>query len=209
MKKTRLLALAIIALSFLLSLYFYPWMPEQVASHWNTLGQVDGYMPRAWGAFLLPTVSLALLGLLWLIPLMDPLRRNIERFRGQYERFLLIFVLFFGYLHLLTLLWNVGVQFNLLAVLSPAFGALLYYVGVLTEHAKPNWFIGIRTPWTLSNEVVWERTHRVGGKLFKWCALPATIDHALARYARVPHSLRAPTPAQNTKPCLAHSGMHG
>jgi uncharacterized membrane protein len=174
-RKLRFAALAIVILSFLPSLYFYPQMPERIASHWNARGQVDGYMARAWGAFLLPAVSLALLGLFWLIPLIDPLRRNIEKFRGQYEGFVLLFALFFGYLHLLTLLGNVGVKINLLAALSPAFGILLYYVGVLTEHAKPNWFIGIRTPWTLSNEIVWERTHCVGGKLFKLCAPLAAL----------------------------------
>jgi len=60
-----------------------------------------------------------------------------------------------------------GVRFNVIQLLAPAFGVLFYYCGILTENAKRNWFIGIRTPWTLSNEKVWDKTHKIGGKLFK------------------------------------------
>jgi len=59
--------------------------------------------------------------------------------------------------------------------LSPAFAILLYYSGTLTEKAKQNWFVGIRTPWTLSSEKVWQKTHKIGGKLFKICGIIALL----------------------------------
>jgi len=60
-------------------------------------------------------------------------------------------------------------------MMVPALGILFYYCGILIENAKRNWFIGIRTPWTLSNEKVWERTHKIGGKLFKIAGLIAFL----------------------------------
>lgn len=168
MKKTDLLCVGIIVLSFALAAYFYPQMPERIASHWNAAGQADGYMNKLWGLFLLPVISVFVYGLLLLIPTLDPKKENIAKFRGYFDRFLAVMVLFFFYLYVLTLLWNLGyVSFSMTALLAPAFGVLFYYCGVLMENAKMNWFIGIRTPWTLSSENVWDKTHRRGGVLFK------------------------------------------
>ena len=74
-----------------------------------------------------------------------------------------------SYIHLLTLLWNLGWIFDLVAWMSPAFAVLLFFAGVLMGKAQSNWFIGIRTPWTLSDNRVWEQTHRIGGIAFKVC----------------------------------------
>jgi uncharacterized membrane protein len=73
--------------------------------------------------------------------------------------------------HVLTILWSLGVAFDLNQALAPAMGLLFFAAGVMVEHAKRNWFIGIRTPWTLSNDEVWEKTHRLGGKLFRIAGL--------------------------------------
>lgn len=80
---------------------------------------------------------------------------------------MVIVTLFLFYIYTLSIFWNTGVRFDIAQLLTPAFGILFYYAGVLTENAKRNWFIGIRTPWTLSNEKVWDKTHKIGGKLFK------------------------------------------
>ena len=76
-------------------------------------------------------------------------------------------MVFFLYVHLLTAAWNLGARFNMVQFMSPAFSVLFYCCGVLLEKAQRNWFIGIRTPWTISNEEVWGKTHRLAGKLFK------------------------------------------
>ena len=67
-------------------------------------------------------------------------------------------------------------------LLAPAFGILFYYCGILTENAKRNWFIGIRTPWTLSNDVVWDKTHKIGGKLFKIAGAVALFGIFFQKY---------------------------
>jgi uncharacterized membrane protein len=167
MKKTDLVCIGLVVLAFALAAYFYPQMPERVASHWNAAGQVDGYMNKFWGLFLLPVISVFVYGLLLLIPLMDPKKENIAKFREYYDRFLVAMLSFLFYLYVLTLLWNMGARFNMTAALAPAFGVLFYYSGILLKNAKMNWFIGIRTPWTLSSERVWDKTHQRGGFLFK------------------------------------------
>ena len=68
-------------------------------------------------------------------------------------------------------------------MLAPAFGVLFYYVGILTQNAKRNWFIGIRTPWTLSNEEVWDKTHKFGSKLFKISGIIAFLGLILPDFA--------------------------
>lgn len=182
LNRIHFLVLAIIFLSFLIGFYFYPRFPEKVASHWNSRGEVDGYVSKFWGLFLMPILTLILFFLFLIIPEIDPLKRNVEKFRKYFDYFILILVLFLFYLYILTLLWNLGKKFNIIQVLVPAFSGLFFYCGVLVEKAKRNWFIGIRTPWTLSNDKVWDETHRIGGKLFKIIGLISLLGLFLPRY---------------------------
>jgi len=160
-------ALLIIILGFAIGIYLYPSMPEVMASHWNASGNVDGYMPKFWALFLMPIINLALLGLFYVIPKIDPLKHNIKKFKGYYERFVLLVMGFLLYLYLVATSWSLGARFNFIFVLMPALAVLFFYVGVLLEKTKRNWFIGIRTPWTMSSDKVWKKTHDIGGKLFK------------------------------------------
>ena len=167
MNKTNIFVLIVITLSFGIGYYFYPQMPHLMASHWGVGGQVNGYVPKFWGLFLLPIMTLALWLLFLLIPKIDPLKSNIAKFRNYFDGFVALIVLFLFYIYCLTLAWNLGWRFDMKQFLAPAFAVLLYSIGSLLGHSKPNWFIGIRTPWTLSSEVVWEKTNRIGAKLFK------------------------------------------
>jgi len=174
-RKAEMFSLAIVLLSFALAIYFYPMMPDQIASHWNIQGNVDGYMDKLWALLLMPSISLLLLLLFLAIPRIDPLKANIAKFRGHFDGFIMLIMLFLLYIFLLTILWARGVRFDMGQVLSPAFAVLFYYCGILIENAKRNWFIGIRTPWTISNEIVWDRTHELGGKLFKLAGIIAVF----------------------------------
>jgi len=172
---TNILVLAIVLGSILAAVLVYPRLPEQVASHWNAAGEVDDYMSRFWGVAIFPIVVLAMYLLFLLIPRIDPLKENIAEFRGYFNGFILALVLFMAFIYALTLAWNLDAEFDMGRVIVPAVGVLFYIAGVLVSHARPNWFIGIRTPWTLSNEAVWNRTHRLGGRLFKLCGLLAIL----------------------------------
>ena len=174
-RKAEMFSLGVVLLSFAIAAYFYPMMPDQIASHWNINGQVDGYVDKLWALFLMPSISLLLLLLFLAIPRIDPLKENIAKFRGHFDGFIMLIMLFLLYIFLLTIFWARGVRFDMGQVLSPAFGILFYYCGILIENAKRNWFIGIRTPWTISNEAVWGRTHALGGKLFKLAGVIAVF----------------------------------
>ena len=93
-------------------------------------------------------------------------KANIAKFRPQYNIFILCFVLFLAYLYVLTLLAGLGVKIDMNRMLMPAFGLFFIFVGSMVRHAKRNYMIGIRTPWTLHSDVVWDQTHRVGGIAF-------------------------------------------
>lgn len=179
LQKTRMILAGVLILTFALSIFAYPFMPDLMVSHWGLSGEADGYMPKAWGLFLVPGISGLLALLLLLIPRIDPLRENIEKFRGAYESFVTVILLFLLYLQAVVILWNLGTRFNIIQVLSPAFALLFYACGLLLERAKRNWFIGIRTPWTLSSERVWERTHAAGGPLFRLAGLLALLAAVL------------------------------
>ncbi len=118
-----------------------------------------------------------LLGLFLAIPLIDPLKANIASFRGFFNAFVVLLMAFLLYVHALTIMWNLGVQsFRMSTALLPAIGVLWIFAGVMMRHAKRNFFIGIRTPWTLSSDKVWDETHRVGGALFIACGVLALLS---------------------------------
>jgi uncharacterized membrane protein len=179
----RILAFSIVALAFLVGLLFYKEMPQKMASHWNASGEVDGYIARFWGVFFVPIITLGLVLLLIFIPKIDPHRKNIERFRKEYDWLIVVFAGFMLYIHLLTLLWNLDFEFNMIFMLVPAFSFLFYFIGNLMGKTKKNWFIGIKTPWTLSSDKVWNKTHKLGGRLFKISALLALIGIFFGSYA--------------------------
>ena len=169
--KLEVISLILVILSFLVGWYFYPQLPQQVASHWNSQGQVNGYMSKFWGAFLLPIILTGMFLIFLIVPRIDPKRENIEKFRTYFNSFIVLLFLFMFYIYALTLAWNMGYQFDFVRFISPAFAVLFYDISILIAHAEPNWTIGIRTPWTLSNAEVWKKTHALGAKLFRYSAL--------------------------------------
>lgn len=183
MRKTNLIIAGIILFSFILSVYFYSQVPEQMATHWNSRGEVDGYMPKLWGLFSMPVVTTGLVLMLLVVPRIDPKKGNIEKFRKYYDKFIIIFVLFMVTIHLQILLWNTGIRINPNSVLPAGIGVLFYYIGNLIENAERNWFIGIRTPWTLSSDGVWRKTNRLGAKLFKTAGIVAIFGVLVPDFA--------------------------
>jgi uncharacterized membrane protein len=173
MRKAIVAITGLVLLSFILSIYFYPRVPEQMATHWNSQGEVDGYMSKLWGLFFMPFVIMGLAIMFLVIPRIDPRKENIAKFRNYYDGFIVLLILFMVAVHLQILLWNTGIKISPNAVLPLGIGLLFYYIGILTENAERNWFIGIRTPWTLSSDRVWKRTNRLAGKLFRIAGIAA------------------------------------
>jgi len=151
----------------LLTVAAYGSLPETIIIHWNAAGAPDGYAGKIWVA-LMPAVSLVFLGLFLIIPRIDP-SGNIGRFGGAYLGLMSALQLYVLFLNGVFIAQNLGYTFNMVGALALAIGPLFYYLGAVIEKAKQNWFVGIRTPWTLSDEEVWAKTHRMGGRLFKAC----------------------------------------
>ena len=164
---TLVLVILLLLASALAGLLLWNRLPDPMASHWDVNDQVNGTLPRFWGVFLMPLISLGMCALFLLIPAIDPLKANIARFRGGFNLFIVFMMLFMTYIYGLTLAWNLGFTgFKMSASLLPAMGLLFILIGFVIRKARRNYFIGIRTPWTLSSDKVWDATHRLGGWLF-------------------------------------------
>jgi uncharacterized membrane protein len=166
----KLIRYAIIAgliITFTLTIAIYPAVPDRVVSHWNAAGQADGYMAKFWGLFLIPLIMTGFTALFAVLPRIDPYKENYEKFRDYYEGFILLFVLFLLAIQVQIILWSSGYQISPNLTFPLLIGMLFIYIGFLLGHVEQNWFVGIRTPWTISSKTVWKKTHELGGKLFK------------------------------------------
>lgn len=185
----RKIALCLICLLILaavgMSLWAYPRLPGRMASHWGPGGEVNGWMPKAVCAWLMPAMMAGLTGLFFAVLLIDPLRKNIDSFFGYYAGFIIIMNLFLLAAHGWMILWNLGIQIPSNVFIPIGMACLFFYCGIVLSHVKPNWFIGIRTPWTLSNEIVWQKTHQLGGVLFRIAAIIILIGAVFPKYAIV------------------------
>lgn len=164
--KTELVALLCVIGSWPLAAYFYARFPERVASHWNFSGQVDGWSGRGLAAFLLPVLLAVMYALFLGLPVFDPHRERYGEFAAVYHIFKSAFLGVLFAIYAATGLYNLGYPVDIGLLVPFLIGALFVLIGAGLGRVKPNWFVGIRTPWTLSSETVWNRTHKLGGKLF-------------------------------------------
>ncbi len=171
MRKSEWAVLIVLIASILTGIIFYPQLPPVVASHWDAAGNVNGYMAKGWAVALFPIILAIIYVIFLIIPRIDPRRENIEKFRKYFDYLILAISLFLYYFFALFLLWNLGVPFDFKVATIPAFAALWWIIGVILPHTQSNWFIGIRTPWTISSETVWKKTHAAGGRWFKISAI--------------------------------------
>jgi len=183
-KKIYLIAsFLIVIIAFILAGVLYSRMPDRMASHWGLSGEVNGYMSKSWGLFMPPAIILILFLFFLILPRLDPLKKNIKEFENYYYGFITIIILFLFYIYLLTIFWNQGCKIDIIRFLIPGFAILMYAAGVVMAKSKQNWFLGIRTPWTLSSEIVWNKTHQLGAKLFETSAIISLIGFFVKQYA--------------------------
>lgn len=174
---------AIVILTLAITILMYPGLPDKIPSHWNSVGEVDGYLPKLWGVLIVPLLIIPFTALFFLLPRIDPLKENYPKFQGYYEGFILVFAVFLFIIQLQILLWGQGYPISPTFLYPLILGALFIYLGFLIEHAEQNWFVGIRTPWTLSSERVWKKTHAIGGTLFKIAGIIAIAGVVFGKYS--------------------------
>ncbi len=167
MKRGELIIFLIVATCFGAAIILFPSLPASMASHWDIKGKVNGYMPKEIGIFIIPVMMLIIALVFTAIPRIDPLKENINKFIEYYYWFAIMCQMFLTAIFVFVLLWNLGIRVKINFFLGPAFALLVFFMGVLIEKTKRNFFIGIRTPWTLSSDEVWEKTHKFAGTLIK------------------------------------------
>lgn len=164
--KSRWMAAVLLAAAWALAAVAYVRAPARVPIHWNIEGQVDG-----WGGplavFLLPAIATGLALLMYTLPRLDPRRANWARFRPEFNLIVNVLMAFLLFTELTTVSgftfgWDInGGRVPLIGV-----GVLFMVMGNYLPRIRSNWWMGIRTPWTLESETVWRETHRLAGRTF-------------------------------------------
>jgi len=184
--RSRWFGLVIAALAIVLSIWAYPSLPPTVATHWNFRGEPDGFSGRLMAVLIGPLVILFLTLLFNVLPRLDPRRANYAKFVSTYWLFANAVIAFMLIAHALVLATGLGYSVRIDRWMPIGIGVLLIFLGNYLTRIEPNWFIGIRTPWTLSSDTVWRKTHRTGGFVMVLAGL------AVAATAFLPHAMFLP-----------------
>jgi len=168
--KTLIVTTIIILLPVLAGIILWHKLPEQIPTHFNAAGEVDGYGSKAFAVFGLP---LMLVAFQWLCAVgslkMDPKAKNLE---GK------VFSLVLWIIPVLSIVMNalvyctaLGMNMNVQIIVPLLIGLLMVIIGNWLPKCKPTWTLGIKLPWTLADEDNWNRTHRFAGPVWVVCGL--------------------------------------
>lgn len=174
MKKLSLIDLIIkiiIVLTIGLAFYYNSVLPDTVITHWNTAGEPDGWGSKNFQVLFTPLLMIGVWLLFTYLPKLDPKRKNYNDFINVYKGIQLLIIAFFFVLYVATSLVNMNYNIPIGMLMPFMIGILFIIMGAYMKDIKPNWFVGIRTPWTLSNDQVWTKTHKYGGKAFMFSGL--------------------------------------
>jgi len=149
----------------------YPQLPSKLPTHWNIYGQIDSYMPKNIAIWLIPGLILLMIVGFQIMPALDPKKEKYKLFRQEWEIIQLIFVGFFSYLHGIILYLSLNPTKNIRPLMFIGFGTLFILLGNYLSKVRQNYFLGIKTPWALSDEDNWNKTHRFAS----WCFVIAGV----------------------------------
>jgi uncharacterized membrane protein len=164
--RSKWLAPACILAQLIFGAAIYSQLPERVPIHWNINGQVDNTAGRLAGVLLMPAIAAGMWLLLLFLPRIDPRRAAYASFADTYQLIINALMLFLTLVQIAVLGAALGWPLNMPQLIGAGVGLLFMVLGNEMGRLKPNWFAGIRTPWTLSDPENWRRTHRFGGKVF-------------------------------------------
>jgi uncharacterized membrane protein len=173
---------AVVAATVLGALAVWPLAPDQVVVHWSLTGRLDGYADKLPGLFGLPLLCLLVLVGMKTLPRIDPHRARYAEFASAYAIATLAIVAFLAAVQAIVLASAIGRPVNVGLVIAPLVGVLLIVLGAVLSQVRPNWFFGIRTPWTLSSDRSWTATHRLG----RWVLMAMGLAVGLAGFVQSP-----------------------
>jgi uncharacterized membrane protein len=173
------LAIVLVIASWVISAVVYPSLPARIPTHWNISGQVDGYGDKSWALFLMPGTMTGMLLLFAFLPALSPRHFEVDSFRETYLFLMVLILVFLGYMHGLMLYagWsgNVGITRPLVGGMFLMFALM----GPPLAKVRRNFYVGVKTPWTLANERVWNDTHKLAAWLFGLGGLAGLVMIAL------------------------------
>lgn len=161
----KIISILLLIIPFILIAVYWQDLPDKIPLHWNAAGEVDKYSESRWGIFVLPGLSLLIFLFLFIVPKIDP-KGNFGQFLKTYWTILNILMFFFLIIFMLVLYVSLGYEFDQAFFIHSALYVLFMLLGNFFGKIRPNYFIGIRTPWTLENEEVWRKTHKMAGVLW-------------------------------------------
>jgi len=164
--KKEILPISLIVLEILISVFLYSKLPSSIPSHWNIRGEIDAWTCKKFTVIFFPAFTIGIYLLMTFLPLIDPLKKNYFSFTKPYFWFKTLFVIFFVAIYIFSLWAAMGNEANINYFMIPAISILFIVMGIFLPQIKKNYFMGIKTPWTLESEEVWDRTHKLGGKCF-------------------------------------------
>lgn len=211
MKKPHLMiCLLMIAAACAATVYYWPLLPEVLPVHWNAHGEADRFGQR-WSYFALgPGVMLLALAAFWIAPHLSPRRYEVDSFASTFSYIGTVIVAMMGYVYALMLAQAVHGGVAIERAVPAGIAVLLVLAGNPMGKVRRNFFLGIRTPWTIASEAVWYRTHRMAAKLMvasgllalmavclnasPWVLMPLILawaplaaGYSLLLYKRLPH----------------------
>jgi uncharacterized membrane protein len=169
MKPNKLL-LALTLISFTATFFIYGKLPDQIPVHWGIDGEIDRYGGR-YTAIVTGALGFILYMLMLVVPKVDPRKDSYEKHMGPYKILTLFLVLFMMGLHWVAMAFSLGYNIDIPFIMKLSMGLLFIVIGNYLPVIKPNYTLGIRIPWTLASEYVWEKTHKAGGYGFVVCGI--------------------------------------
>lgn len=173
--RTLVVSAVFFLIAVIAAVWLYPQLPAQVPTHWDLQGHANGSLPRFWGAAFPALMMLSLSVLTPLLPRISPRRFEITPFVHVYGIVMLAIQGVMLVVGLSALLSAAGYALPMPTIAMLSVGVLLMVLGNYMGKLRKNFFIGIRTPWTLVSDAVWERTHRLGGWLFMLAGLVMVV----------------------------------
>jgi len=162
--------LLILVLPFCAVALLWDKLPAQIPIHWNARGEVDNYSGKVFGTLFMPVINIFLALLLALVPRIDPKFRKYDAEAGVsvariFKIIRLAITGFNACIALAVLAFGLHYHFDMTRFVVGLMAVLFIILGNLMNKLRPNYFVGIRTPWTLESRTVWQKTHRLGGQV--------------------------------------------
>jgi uncharacterized membrane protein len=156
-----------IGISIIVGIIVYPRLPDRIPVHFNIEGQVDNYADKSiFSVFFLPMISIGTYLLMGLLPKIDPRKANYDDFQTSYCLIRNAIIFFLSALSLFITAYSLGYAIAIDRLVVAGVGATFVVIGNVLGKIKPNYFVGIRLPWTLHNDEVWRLVHRFSARIF-------------------------------------------